>query len=90
MVRATYPLIFRMYRSHAHRHSQSRSRTAATPTITLRMILRTLRFDRARGLWTALGDATEVRRTDERKAILDALRESCDPLSPFQGPVSMA
>ena len=41
-----------------------------------------LRFDRARGLWTALGDATEVRRTDERKAILDALRESCDPLSP--------
>jgi len=28
------------------------------------------------------GDATEVRRTDERKAILDALRESCDPLSP--------
>jgi hypothetical protein len=22
-------------------------------------------------LWTALGDATEVRRTDERKAILD-------------------
>ena len=46
-----------------------------------------LRFHRARGLWTALGDATEVRRTDERKAILDALRESCDPLSPFQGPV---
>jgi hypothetical protein len=41
-----------------------------------------LRFDRARGLWTALGDATEVRRTDEREAILDALRESCDPLSP--------
>jgi hypothetical protein len=34
-----------------------------------------LRFDRARGLWTALGDATEFRRTDERKAILDALRE---------------
>jgi hypothetical protein len=30
-----------------------------------------MRFDRARGLWTALGDATEVRRTDERKAILD-------------------
>ena len=49
-----------------------------------------LRFDRARGLWTALGDATEVRRTDERKAILDALRESCDPLSPFQGLVRMA
>ena len=32
-----------------------------------------LRFDRARGLWTALGDATEVRRTDERKAILVTL-----------------
>jgi hypothetical protein len=41
-----------------------------------------LRFDRARGLRTALGDATEVRRTDERKAILDALRKSCDPLPP--------
>jgi ribosomal protein L13E len=46
-----------------------------------------LRFDRARGLGTAL---SATRRTDERKAILDALRESCDPLSPFQGPVRMA
>jgi hypothetical protein len=34
-----------------------------------------LRFDRARGLWTALGDATEVRRTDERKASGCSARE---------------
>ena len=33
-----------------------------------------LRFDHIRGLWSALGDATEVRRTNERKVILDALK----------------
>jgi hypothetical protein len=41
-----------------------------------------LRFNVARGTWTALGDATEVRRTDERKAILDALKEADEPMSP--------
>ena len=41
-----------------------------------------LRFDAARGLWTALGDATEVRRTDERKVIVDALRDDGGLLSP--------
>ena len=35
-----------------------------------------LRFDKAKGHWTALGDAGEVRRTDERKAILDALSDT--------------
>ena len=35
-----------------------------------------LRFNHARGLWTALGDATEVRRTDERNVILEALLEA--------------
>ncbi|MGO9684293.1 MAG: AAA family ATPase [Beijerinckiaceae bacterium] len=35
-----------------------------------------LRFDRAKGQWTALGDAGEVRRTDERKAILDTLSDT--------------
>jgi AAA domain len=41
-----------------------------------------LRFDLGRGLWSALGDASEVRRTDERKTILDALKEGEEPLSP--------
>lgn len=35
-----------------------------------------LRFDRAKGQWTALGDADDVRRTDERKVILEALLEA--------------
>ena len=34
------------------------------------------------GTWTALGDATEVRRTDERKAILDVLLEAGESMSP--------
>ena len=41
-----------------------------------------LRFDQARGQWLALGDAIDVRRTDERKTILDALFEAEEPLSP--------
>lgn len=32
--------------------------------------------------WRALGDATEVRRSDERKAVLQALQGSTDPMSP--------
>jgi hypothetical protein len=32
--------------------------------------------------WRVLGQAAEVRRSDERSAILDALREAAEPLSP--------
>lgn len=41
-----------------------------------------LRFDPSTGQWIALGDAVEARRTDERKAILDALLDAGGPLSP--------
>jgi RecA-family ATPase len=40
-----------------------------------------LRFE-PKGQWIALGEAGDVRRTDERKAILDALLEAEEPLSP--------
>ena len=43
-----------------------------------------LRFNTSTGQWTALGDATAVRRTDERKAILDVLLEAAEPLSPTE------
>lgn len=48
----------------------------------IREIETALRFDMARGLWEALGQASEVRRTDERQTILDVLREAGEPLSP--------
>lgn len=34
------------------------------------------------GLWTLTGDAADVRRTDERNAILDALKQNGGPMSP--------
>ena len=40
-----------------------------------------LRFDMARGMWSALGEASEVRRTDERKVILDAIFETGEPMA---------
>ena len=43
-----------------------------------------LRFDKARGRWTALGDALEVRRTNERNNILDALREAGEMMTPAE------
>lgn len=36
------------------------------------------------GFWTLQGDAAEVRRTDERTAILDALAGSATPMSPTE------
>lgn len=36
------------------------------------------------GSWTVTGDAAEVRRTDERRVILDALTEAAAPLSPSE------
>ena len=39
-------------------------------------------FDRRACRWIALGRADEVRRTDERKAILDELKQADEPLSP--------
>lgn len=45
-----------------------------------------LQFDGERGRWSALGNATEVRRTDERKIIVEAMRsnnaDNDDPISP--------
>jgi hypothetical protein len=38
-------------------------------------------FDRDTCRWRALGDAREVRQSDERKAILDALREAGEPMA---------
>ena len=34
------------------------------------------------GLWAIIGEATEVRRTDERSSILDALNSADEPMSP--------
>ncbi len=39
-------------------------------------------FDRKACRWRALGRADEVRRTDERKTILDELKQADEPLSP--------
>lgn len=41
-----------------------------------------LRFDPRRGLWTALGDRADVERSDSRNAILKAVRDSGNPLTP--------
>jgi hypothetical protein len=41
-----------------------------------------LSFDKTTGQWTMLGAAADVRRSDERNLILDALRESPEPMSP--------
>ncbi len=39
-------------------------------------------FDKTNGHWTMLGAAADVRRSDERGVILDALRDSRDPMTP--------
>lgn len=41
-----------------------------------------LAFDRTTGHWTLLGAAADVRRSDERGAVLQALREAKGPMSP--------
>ena len=41
-------------------------------------------FDRTTGHWSVLGQANEVRRTDERSALLKALREGGEPMSPSE------
>ncbi len=39
-------------------------------------------FDKLTGRWGVLGTASDVRRTDERTAILDVLAEADEPMSP--------
>ena len=41
-----------------------------------------LSFDQQTGQWTILGDARSVRRSDERKALVDVLEVSEEPLGP--------
>lgn len=41
-----------------------------------------IRFER--GLWTALGDVDDVRRSSQRKAILEAMREANLPMGPAE------
>jgi RecA-family ATPase len=41
-----------------------------------------LEFRRQECRWSVLGSADEVHRSDERKAIIDALRDSAEPMSP--------
>lgn len=41
-----------------------------------------MQFDKTTGQWTVLGPASEVRRSDERQAILDILASSDDPMRP--------
>lgn len=41
-------------------------------------------FDKSRCRWQVLGAAAEVRRSDERKVILDSLRQSGAPMSPSE------
>jgi hypothetical protein len=41
-----------------------------------------LQFDQQTGQWLLLGDASTVRRTDERKTILDTLQSADEPLGP--------
>jgi hypothetical protein len=39
-------------------------------------------FDRETCKWRIVGEASEVRRTDERKEILDVLKDADEPMSP--------
>lgn len=41
-----------------------------------------LRFDPTRGQWLVLGDAVEVARSDERKAVVDLLEKAKEPMTP--------
>jgi hypothetical protein len=41
-----------------------------------------LSFDKITGSWTALGNASEIQRSDERSKLLQALRSSSVPLGP--------
>lgn len=41
-----------------------------------------MRFEAERGLWSPIGSAAEVRRSDERNTILDALDDAGEPMSP--------
>src|SRR6266545_4251788 len=41
-----------------------------------------LSFDKITGTWSALGNASEVQRSDERSKLLHALRSSVAPLGP--------
>jgi len=41
-----------------------------------------VQFDKSTCRWSMLGDADEVRRSDERRAIIDALRAEAEPMSP--------
>jgi Fe2+ or Zn2+ uptake regulation protein len=41
-----------------------------------------IEFDRQTCRWCPLGDAAEMRRSDERKAILEVLAKEEGPLSP--------
>ncbi|SFU78066.1 IclR helix-turn-helix domain-containing protein [Methylobacterium sp. 174MFSha1.1] len=43
-----------------------------------------LLFDKQSGAWSAQGPAAEVRRSDERQAILAALAEGASPMSPTE------
>ncbi len=43
-----------------------------------------VRFDKTSCRWSLLGDASEVRMSDERRAILGALRGEDEPLSPLE------
>ena len=45
-------------------------------------IEKAMSFDRTTGQWSVLGEAAEVRRTDERTILLNALREQGQPMSP--------
>jgi hypothetical protein len=63
------------------------ARSSSGPTIygrgrDIEEIETALSFDRTTGLWQALGNATEVRRSDERSRIIEALRFSADALRP--------
>jgi hypothetical protein len=45
---------------------------------------RALSFDRTTGRWALLGEADEVRRSDERKRIINVLNNADGPLSPTE------
>jgi RecA-family ATPase len=44
---------------------------------------RALNFDKVTGQWLILGEAADVRRSGERGAILEVLKEASEPLSPL-------
>jgi len=53
-------------------------------------IEKAVQFNKATCRWTIMGEATEVRRTDERTEILAELRQATEPPRVFRRPFRLS